>query len=189
MDSSSDNLTQEIVPCLFISVHHRGKKEEEEDVFNFMKFNEPQTYEAHEMVTVGRKNTCSIQLNHGRVSRLQFQIQAFLTAHSSELQFELKNLSNRFALSINGRKVSYLEKQLLPSKSILQFTDFQFYLEQVGGDSVSKFEVVIKKDSPSFFQVTDNKYPSKVVMSFPNFQHDPREPMEVGEDLDQYTFF
>ncbi|XP_051869669.1 TRAF-interacting protein with FHA domain-containing protein A-like [Pristis pectinata] len=184
MDSVSDSLTQENVPCLFISVCHPGEKEE--DVFSFVKFNEPRTYEAHEIVTFGRKNTCNVQLNHGRASRLQFQIEAFLTADSSELQFEIKNLSNRFTLSINGHKLSYLQKQLLPGKSVIQFTDFQFYLEQGGGDSVSKFEVVIKEGSPSRCLVTSARYRSQIETSFPNCQHDPREPIEVGEDLDQY---
>ncbi|XP_069754534.1 TRAF-interacting protein with FHA domain-containing protein A-like isoform X2 [Narcine bancroftii] len=175
MDSISENLTQENVPRIFISVYN---PEDKQDVFSF-KFNEPQTYEAHEMVTFGRKNTCNFQLNHGRASRLQFQIQAFLTTDSSNLKFEIKNLSNRFALFINGHKLDYLQKQLLPWKSVLKFTEFKFYLEQEEGDSVSNFEVVFRKGFPSLCLETDARY------IFPNGHHDPREPLEVGEDLDQ----
>lgn len=183
MDSISDSLTQENIPCLSIRVYHPGDKEE--DVFSFITFNEPQTYEAYEIVTFGRKNTCNFQLKHERASRLQFQLEALVGANCSDLQFEIKNLSNRFALYINGNKLSYLQKQLLPCQSVVQFTEFQFFLEHAGGDSVSKFQVVIQKGTPLPHLNMDARYPRSEA-HFSKCQHDPREPIEVDEDLNQY---
>ncbi|XP_067899790.1 TRAF-interacting protein with FHA domain-containing protein A-like [Heterodontus francisci] len=184
MDSLSDNLTQETVPCLFINIYH--PEEEESNVFRFINFNEQQTYKAHEMVTFGRKDTCNIQLNHTRASRLQFQIQAFLKADISGLQFEIKNLSDKFSLYVNGQELRYLQKQLLPWKCILTFTEFQFYLEQEGGETVDEFAVAIKKSSLSLCQGKGPRFPSQIEPPYLNEQHNPQEPVEVDEDLDQY---
>uniref|UniRef100_UPI00398EE912 TRAF-interacting protein with FHA domain-containing protein A-like n=1 Tax=Pristiophorus japonicus TaxID=55135 RepID=UPI00398EE912 len=184
MDNLSDNQTQEKVPCLFVNIYH--PEEEESNVFRHIEFSEQQIYKAHEMVTFGRKNTCNIQLNHIRASRLQFQIQAFLTDGHSGLQFEIKNLSDRFSLYANDQELGYLQKQLLPLKCILKFTEFQFYLEQEEGETVAEFAVVIKKSSHAFCQETYPRFHSQIETPDWNGQHKPQEPVEVGDDLDQY---
>ncbi|XP_007899506.1 TRAF-interacting protein with FHA domain-containing protein A-like [Callorhinchus milii] len=182
MDALDDEQTQEKVPCFLIQMYH--PEQGNLNVFNFIKFNEKRNYKSYETMTFGRKDTCNVRLSHPRASRLQFQIEAFLTPDNSRLQFEVKNLSDRFLLYLNGQELSYLQKHHLPWSCNLRFSEFEFYLEQEEGETVMQYDVTFQKRTRVPCENESPSVSSQFEMPYQNLHRIFQEPVEVGEDLE-----
>ncbi|XP_014348474.1 TRAF-interacting protein with FHA domain-containing protein A-like [Latimeria chalumnae] len=138
-----DAETFEIPPLLHVHMLHPD--EEETQVFCSLNFGQKHLYKSHEMLTFGRLDSCNVKLHHHRASRLQFQIRAFCNRSSSQLCFELKNLSEKTPLYLNGEELGFLQKAELLGKVTLLFSEFRFFLEVEEGETAKKFEVVFLK--------------------------------------------
>ncbi|XP_051897740.1 TRAF-interacting protein with FHA domain-containing protein A [Pristis pectinata] len=140
--------TEEMITSLHIKVYHP-----QASVFKSLNFNEKQKYRAEESIKFGRDSrVCHFPLLDKRASRIQFEIQSFRHNDSSELCFEIKNISLKTRLNVNGAVLDHLNRIDLPKKCILQFSEFQFYLEKDDGEAREHFEIDLNLSLVPFCQ-------------------------------------
>nr|XP_056711901.1 TRAF-interacting protein with FHA domain-containing protein A [Euleptes europaea] len=135
--------TEETLSCLLMTFYHPNQ--ETNKVFCDLSFGQHQRVRAHDVVKFGRDSSvCHFNLRDGRVSRLQFSVQFFRQLNSTEIGFEVKNLSKKVNLIVNDVELSYLNKVDLPEKCILRFGEYEILMEKQGGQSEDYFEMRFK---------------------------------------------
>ncbi|XP_029452074.1 TRAF-interacting protein with FHA domain-containing protein A [Rhinatrema bivittatum] len=143
--------TEETVPCLHMKVYHPFQAEKQ--VFHSIPFFKKDRLKADEVVKFGRDNgSCRYILWDSRVSRIQFALQLFRPSNSSELCFEIKNLSRRARLFVDNMELDYLNKTELPPKCMLRFGDYQILAEREDGESLEYFEICFELAQVSVMQ-------------------------------------
>ncbi|XP_074849528.1 TRAF-interacting protein with FHA domain-containing protein A isoform X2 [Carettochelys insculpta] len=151
MTSFEDTETEETVTCLYITLYHPCQ--EEKQVFRSLKFNKREQLRADEVAKFGRdSNVCHYNLMDSRVSRVQFALQFFRRLNSSELGFEIKNMSKKTKLIVENVELDYLNKIDLPWKCIIRFGDYQLLMERRDGESVNYFETHFELAQASLLQ-------------------------------------
>ncbi|XP_032080183.1 TRAF-interacting protein with FHA domain-containing protein A [Thamnophis elegans] len=132
--------TEETVTCLQITVYHPNQGEK--PVFNALSFCHEQQLRADDIVKFGRDpNMCRFHFVDSRVSRVQFCLQFFRHFNSSEFGFEIKNLSKKGKLSVEGVELAYLNKVNLPDKCIVCFGEYQMQLQKQEGQCEDFFNI------------------------------------------------
>ncbi|XP_030048385.1 TRAF-interacting protein with FHA domain-containing protein A isoform X2 [Microcaecilia unicolor] len=151
MSSFEETETEETVHCLHMKIYHPFQAEKQ--VFRSIPLFKKDRYKTDEMVKFGRDNSsCKYVLLDNRVSRIQFALQLFRHRDSSELCFEIKNLSRRTKLLVDNMELDYLNKTELPYKCILRFGDYQILVEREGGESLDYFEICFELAARSLLQ-------------------------------------
>ncbi|XP_062902444.1 TRAF-interacting protein with FHA domain-containing protein A [Mobula hypostoma] len=175
--------TEETITCLHIRVYHP-----QASVFRSLNFNEKQKHRGEESIKFGRDSkVCQFPLLDKRASRIQFVLQSFRHADSSELCFEIKNASLRTLLSVNGIALDHLNRIDLPNKCILRFGEFQFYLEKESGEDKEHFEVKFNLSLVPFCQegtVETLSHPvtESGVLNVPVTLHQSQSAVETDEN-------
>ncbi|XP_059820894.1 TRAF-interacting protein with FHA domain-containing protein A-like [Hypanus sabinus] len=175
--------TEETITSLHIGVYHP-----QASVFKSLNFNEKQKYRGEESIKFGRDSkVCQFPLLDKRASRIQFVIQSFRHADSSELCFEIKNVSLRTQLSVNGVTLDHLNRIDLPNKCILRFGEFQFCLEKESGEDREHFEVKFTLSFVPFCQegiveALSHPVTESGVLNVPVTQHQSQTAVETDEN-------
>ncbi|MBN3277885.1 TIFA protein, partial [Polyodon spathula] len=170
MHNMDDIETEEILTCLRITAHH--PLHEIQNVFQLINFNKKEKHLAENPLKIGRDtNSCHISLYDRRVSRVQFSIQAFRHFNSSQLFFEIQNLSRRGKLIVNNIELEYLNKVELPKKALVRFAEFQFLVEKEDGESTENFE--------TFFELA--RAPCQEVLYVPSKSPVPETGLLINE--------
>nr|XP_033811516.1 TRAF-interacting protein with FHA domain-containing protein A [Geotrypetes seraphini] len=151
MSSFEKTETEETVNCLLMKVYHPFQAEKR--VFHAIPLFKKDRFKTDEVIKFGRDNgSCRYVLSDARVSRIQFALQLFRHPDSSELCFEIKNLSRRTKLLLNNMELDYLNKTELPRKCILRFGEFQILVEREDGESLDYFETCFELAQRSLLQ-------------------------------------
>ncbi|XP_066429949.1 TRAF-interacting protein with FHA domain-containing protein A [Eleutherodactylus coqui] len=132
--------TEQTLTCLHVKMynpHQHGGR-----IFSAIDLCKRQELNAEEVVLFGRDViSCKFQLLHTKVSRMQFALQFFKPLNSSTMSFEIKNLSKKTKLYVDGLELNYLNKIDLPPKCMIRFGEFQMLLENEAGESEDKFAI------------------------------------------------
>ncbi|KAJ8337788.1 hypothetical protein SKAU_G00367540 [Synaphobranchus kaupii] len=140
MQPSQQAETEEYLTCLHVQLYH--PLQADGHLYHLMPLNQRQKHPAEDPLRLGRdEETCTFALADRRVSRKQLAIQAFRSGGSSELLFQVQNLSQRGFMSVNGAKLEYLHWVELPGKALLRFGEYQLLICQEPGEAESCFEV------------------------------------------------
>ncbi|ETE63031.1 TRAF-interacting protein with FHA domain-containing protein A, partial [Ophiophagus hannah] len=132
--------TEETITCLQITIYH--PKQEEKLVFRDLSFCHQQQLRADDIVKFGRdSNICRFNFADSRVSRVQFGLQFFRHFNSSEFGFEIKNLSKKGKLTVDGVELAYLNKVNLPDNCMVYFGDYQMQLQKQEGQCEDYFNI------------------------------------------------
>ncbi|XP_078533759.1 TRAF-interacting protein with FHA domain-containing protein A-like [Lissotriton helveticus] len=151
MATFEDAETEETMACITMKMYHPQNIEKQ--VFRAIPFLCKQKHKTEKSPTFGRNiNTCSYALWDEHASRVQFLLQAFKHLDSSDISFEIKNMSRKTKLWVGNVELNYLNKMELPSKCMIRFGDFQFLVEQEPGDSVEYFEIYFELAPTSLLQ-------------------------------------
>ncbi|XP_039396677.1 TRAF-interacting protein with FHA domain-containing protein A isoform X2 [Mauremys reevesii] len=151
MSSMEEVETEETVTCLHITLYHPCQ--EEKQVFRSLKFHKRERCRVDEVAKFGRdSNICHYNLMDTRVSRVQFTLQFFRQLNSSELGFEIKNMSKKTKLIVDNVELDYLNKIDLPWKCIIRFGDYQLLMQRQDGESVDYFETCFELAQASLLQ-------------------------------------
>ncbi|XP_040441293.1 TRAF-interacting protein with FHA domain-containing protein A [Falco naumanni] len=183
MSSFEEAETEETVTCLHMTFYHPCQ--DNKMMFRCLNFRKREQVRADEMAKFGRDSSiCHYNLIDTRVSRIQFSLQFYRKLNSSELCFEIKNMSKKTKLIVDQTELGYLNKLDLPCKCIICFGDYQILAEIQEGESVDYFEthlhmaeVPILQDRcvPSLQPVQENGISS----SFPS---QDKSPIEIDEN-------
>lgn len=132
--------TEQTLACLHMKMFHPDQHDRR--IFSAIELGKRQDIRAEEAVLFGRDiNSCKFKLLHNKVSRLQFALQFFKPLNSSITSFEIKNLSRKTKLYIDGLELNYLNKADLPPKCMIRFGEFQILIENEAGESEDKFAI------------------------------------------------
>ncbi|XP_071975399.1 TRAF-interacting protein with FHA domain-containing protein A [Engystomops pustulosus] len=143
--------TEQTLTCLHIKMYHPHQHDRR--IFSLIDLCKRHEMKAEEMVFFGRDiNICRFKLLQNRVSRLQFSLQFFKPLNSSATSFEIKNLSKKTKLYVDGWELNYLNKVDLPAKCMIRFGEFQMLLEIENGESEDKFAVYCELSQFSLVQ-------------------------------------
>ncbi|XP_069039023.1 TRAF-interacting protein with FHA domain-containing protein A-like [Lepisosteus oculatus] len=143
MASFEDAETEETLTCLRIQVYHPHQSAK--DVFRHLQFHRKLRHRAEDTVLFGRDaKACDVSFYDTRVSRSQFALQAFRAFERSELCFEIKHVSKRGSMAVNGLPLQHLHKVELPEKALVRFSDFQLLILKEPGESRDSFEIVFE---------------------------------------------
>ncbi|NWS70778.1 TIFA protein, partial [Crotophaga sulcirostris] len=135
--------TEETITCLHMTFYH--PYQEEKMMFRCLNFCRREQIRADEMAKFGRdSNVCRYNLMDSRVSRIQFSLQFYRKLNSSELGFEIKNMSKKTKLIVDHTELSYLNKIDLPRKCIICFGDYQILAEIQEGESLDYFQTSLR---------------------------------------------
>ncbi|XP_040274295.1 TRAF-interacting protein with FHA domain-containing protein A-like [Bufo bufo] len=160
--------TEQTFPCLLMKLYH--PHQDDRRIFSAIELGRKYEIRAEEVVSFGRDvNCCSFTLLQNRVSRMQFALQFFKPFNSSALSFEIKNLSKKTKLYVDGWELSYLNKVDLPPKCMVRFGEFQILIETEAGESEDKFAVYCELSRVSLVQETGHP----VKQSIPESNHQP----------------
>ncbi|XP_019389638.1 PREDICTED: TRAF-interacting protein with FHA domain-containing protein A [Crocodylus porosus] len=151
MTSFEEAETEETITCLHMMFYHPSQLEKQ--VFRHLNFYRREQLRADEVAKFGRdSNICHYILVDARVSRIQFSLQLFRKLSSSELCFEIKNMSKRTKLTVNNLELGYLNKIDLPFKCMVGFGDYQILMHVQEGESVDFFETFLELSQVSLLQ-------------------------------------
>ncbi|XP_069487078.1 TRAF-interacting protein with FHA domain-containing protein A-like [Ambystoma mexicanum] len=165
MATFDETETEEMLACIRMKVYHPHHNDKQ--VFRSISLFKRQKHKTDEVVSFGRDiKTCTYVLWDARASRVQFALQAFRQFNSSELSFEIKNMSRKTKLILDNMELSYLNKMELPSKCMLRFGDFQFLVEREAGESLEYFE--------TYFELTPTS-PLQEILIAPSLQPIPEQ--------------
>ncbi|XP_070613976.1 TRAF-interacting protein with FHA domain-containing protein A [Erythrolamprus reginae] len=132
--------TEETVTCLQITIYH--PKHDEKKVFQALEFCHELQLKADDVVKFGRdSNICRFHFVDSRVSRVQFGLHFFRHFHRSEFGFEIKNLSKRVTLYVDGVELAYLNKVDLPDQCMVCFGEYQMQLKKQEGQCGDYFNI------------------------------------------------
>ncbi|NWH55769.1 TIFA protein, partial [Geococcyx californianus] len=139
MTSFEEVETEETITCLHMTFYHPCQ--EEKMMFRCLNFCRREQVRADEMAKFGRdSNVCHYNLMDSRVSRIQFSLQFYRKLNSSELGFEIKNMSKKTKLIVDHTELGYLNKIDLPWRCIICFGDYQILAEIQEGESLDYFQ-------------------------------------------------
>ncbi|XP_043917482.1 TRAF-interacting protein with FHA domain-containing protein A [Protopterus annectens] len=139
MSSFDDADTEETLTHLSMKLYHSMQRDK--PIFQQIHFGRRQRYQTDEILKFGRDSkTCSIVLLDPRASRMQFSLQAFRQFNSTELCFEIKNVSRKVKMAVGNTVLDFLNKLTLPNKCLIRFGEFQILFEKEDGESVTHFE-------------------------------------------------
>ncbi|XP_040274293.1 TRAF-interacting protein with FHA domain-containing protein A-like [Bufo bufo] len=145
--------TEQTLTCLLMKLYH--PHQDDRRIFSAIELCRKHEIRAEEVVSFGRDvNCCRFTLLQNRVSRMQFALQFFKPFNSSALSFEIKNLSKKTKLYVDGWELSYLNKVDLPPKCMVRFGEFQILMETEAGESEDKFAVYCELSRVSLVQET-----------------------------------
>ncbi|XP_048883600.1 TRAF-interacting protein with FHA domain-containing protein A isoform X1 [Brienomyrus brachyistius] len=140
MDVSQTEKTEESRTCLHIKLYH--PQQSVQSMYRLLPLGRRLKHPAEDPLRLGRDaEACTFVLNDSRVSRKQLALQAFRTAHSSQLYFLVQNLSQRGSLAVNSADLGYLQWAQLPDKALLRFAGYELLLCQEPGEAKDSFEV------------------------------------------------
>ncbi|XP_075705854.1 TRAF-interacting protein with FHA domain-containing protein A [Rhinoderma darwinii] len=143
--------TEQTLTCLQMKMYHPHQHDRR--IFSAIDLCKRQEINAEEVVLFGRDiNFCKFKLLHNKVSRLQFALQFFKPLNSSTTSFEIKNLSRKTKLYVDGLELSYLNKVDLPPKCIIRFGEFHVLMENEVGESENKFAIYCEVSHFSLLQ-------------------------------------
>ncbi|NXY47114.1 TIFA protein, partial [Ceuthmochares aereus] len=184
MSSLEEAETEETVTCLHMTFYHPCQ--EEKMMFRCLNFHRREQVRADELAKFGRdSNICRYNLMDSRVSRIQFSLQFYRKLNSSELCFEIKNMSKKTKLMVDHTELGYLNKIDLPQKCIICFGDYQILAEIQEGESMDYFhtrlhlaEVPILQERclPSLQPVPESG------ISYSSFPSQGKSPTEIDEN-------
>ncbi|KAM4051624.1 TRAF-interacting protein with FHA domain-containing protein A [Anomaloglossus baeobatrachus] len=139
-DGDIDVDTEQTLTCLHMKMYHPHQHDKR--IFSAINLCKRQEIKAEDVVLFGRDvNSCMFKLLHNKVSRMQFALQFFIPLNTSTMSFEIKNLSKKTKLFVDGLELNYLNKVELPQKCIIRFGEFQMLVEIEAGDSDDKFAI------------------------------------------------
>ncbi|KAM3937479.1 TRAF-interacting protein with FHA domain-containing protein A [Leptodactylus fuscus] len=140
VNGDNDVDTEQTLTCLQMRMYH--PHQEDRRIFSAIDLCKTHEIKAEEVVMFGRDvNSCKFKLLHNKVSRMQFALQFFKPLNSSTTSFEIKNLSKKTKLYVDGWELNYLNKADLPPKCMIRFGEFQMLIEIEAGESEDKFAV------------------------------------------------
>ncbi|KAM9329521.1 TRAF-interacting protein with FHA domain-containing protein A [Gastrophryne carolinensis] len=149
---ANDVDTEQTLSCLQLKMYH-PHHEYDQRIFSAFNLGRKEEMQAEQTVLFGRDiHSCKFAFLNNRVSRMQFSLQLFKPLHSSKLAFEIKNLSKKTKLQVNGEELGYLNKMELPPKCMISFGDFQMLAETEEGESEDKFSVCCQVSQHSLVQ-------------------------------------
>eukprot|EP00062_Callorhinchus_milii_P012075 gi/632958712/ref/XP_007895196.1/ PREDICTED: TRAF-interacting protein with FHA domain-containing protein A [Callorhinchus milii] len=132
--------TEETITCLNIHIYHP-----QPTVFQSLTLDKKLKFRTDEVLKFGRdSNICNFPLIDKRASRIQFSIQAVRFLESTELCFEIKNLSLKTKISVDFAILNHLNKVELLRRGLLRFGEYQLCLEKEDGESREQFEILFK---------------------------------------------
>ncbi|XP_069599940.1 TRAF-interacting protein with FHA domain-containing protein A [Ranitomeya imitator] len=185
-DGDNDVDTEQTLTCLHMKMYHPHQRDQR--IFSAIDLCRRQEIKAEDVVMFGRDiNSCKFKLLHSKVSRMQFGLQFFKPLNASTTSFEIKNLSKKTKLYVDGLELDYLNKVELPSKCMIRFGEFQMLMENEAGESedkfaiycdVSRFSLVQEIGHPVMMAIPENgplNYQPSVIPSTP-------PPVEVDEN-------
>lgn len=141
MSSFEDAETEETVTSLRVTIYHPGQMQNA--IFQSIRFCNPERLPSSEVVKFGRNSTvCRYIFQDKQVSRIQFSLQLFKKFDSSVLSFEIKNMSRKTGLLVDGTELGYLNKVELPYKCMVRFGEYQLLIEKEDGESLEFFETL-----------------------------------------------
>lgn len=188
MQPSHKAETEEYLTCLHVQLHHPQRPTE--GVYRLMPLNRRQKLPAEDPLRLGRnEDTCTFALADRRVSRKQLSIQAFRSSRSSELLFQVQNLSQRGSMSVNGAKLEYLHWAELPGKALVCFGEHQLLICQEPGEGQSQFEVEFRVSRHPLIQESGAGVPCGVPVMERGVELplssslSPQTPLETDEEM------
>ncbi|XP_061090758.1 TRAF-interacting protein with FHA domain-containing protein A [Conger conger] len=180
--------TEEYVTCLHIQLYH--PLQAAEGVYDLLPLNRRQKLQAEDPLRLGRdEEACTFALADRRASRKQLAIQAFRSPRSSDLLFQVQNLSQRGCMSVGGTALEYLHCVELPGKALLRFGQYQLLICQEPGECQSKFEVEFRVSRGPLGQESGAGVPCGVPVmerggQLPlNSLPSPQTPLETDEGM------
>ncbi|XP_010160807.1 TRAF-interacting protein with FHA domain-containing protein A [Antrostomus carolinensis] len=184
MTSFEEAETEETVTCLHMTFYH--PYQDDKMVFRCLNFCKRERVRADETARFGRDSSlCHYKLMDTRVSRIQFALQFYRKLNSSELCFEIKNMSKKTKLMVDHTELGYLNKTDLPWRCIICFGDYQILAEVQEGESMDYFEthlhlaempVLQERYLPSLQPVPEN------CISSSSFPSQGKSPTEMDEN-------
>ncbi|XP_072261821.1 TRAF-interacting protein with FHA domain-containing protein A [Pyxicephalus adspersus] len=147
---ANDVDTEQTLTCLHLKMYHPHHQHDPR-IFSALNLGRREEQKGEEVAFFGR-DVCKFKLLNNKVSRLQFSLQFFKPFHSSKMAFEIKNLSKRAKLYVDGLELSYLNKVDLPPKCMVRFGDFQILAEIEEGESEDKYDICCEVSRYSLVQ-------------------------------------
>ncbi|XP_008110303.1 TRAF-interacting protein with FHA domain-containing protein A [Anolis carolinensis] len=143
--------TEETTTSLNITVYH--PEQEKKQVFRAIRFCQREQLRVDELVKFGRNcDICRFYFVDSHVSRIQFALQLFRPFGSSELVFEIMNLSKRVKLIVDSVELAFLNKFIIPQRCLVRFGDYQLLMEKQDGQSENFFEISFDMSKTSLWQ-------------------------------------
>ncbi|KAM9578495.1 LOW QUALITY PROTEIN: TRAF-interacting protein with FHA domain-containing protein A [Guaruba guarouba] len=182
MTSFEEAETEETVTCLHMTFYHPCQ--EDKMMFRCLNFCKREQVRAGEMAKFGQdSNVCYYSFMDACVSRIQFSLQLYRKLNSTELCFEIKNMSKKTKLIVDHTELGYLNKIDLPWKCIICFGDYQILAETQEGESMDYFEthlaqapILQERYLPSLQPVPENGISSSM------FPSHGKSPIEIYEN-------
>ncbi|XP_040185032.1 TRAF-interacting protein with FHA domain-containing protein A isoform X2 [Rana temporaria] len=147
---ANDVDTEQTLTCLHLKMYH-PLLQHDSRIFSAFNLGRKEELRAEDAAIFGR-DVCKFKLLNTKVSRLQFEFNFFKPLHSSKMAFEIKNLSKRAKLYVDGLELSYLNKVDLPTKFMIRFGDFQILAETEEGESEEKYNICCEVSRYSLVQ-------------------------------------
>ncbi|XP_018425311.1 PREDICTED: TRAF-interacting protein with FHA domain-containing protein A [Nanorana parkeri] len=147
---ATDVDTEQTHTCLHLKLYH-PLHQHDQRIFSAINLGRKEELRAEEDAVFGR-DVCTFKLLNNKVSRLQFALQFFKPLYNSKMAFEIKNLSKRAKLYVDGLELSYLNKVDLPPKCMIRFGDFQILAETEEGESEDKYVICCEVSRYSLVQ-------------------------------------
>ncbi|XP_077332869.1 TRAF-interacting protein with FHA domain-containing protein A isoform X1 [Lithobates pipiens] len=147
---TNDVDTEQTLTCLHLKMYH-PLLQHDPRIFSAIHLGRKEELRAEDPAIFGR-DVCKFKLLNTKVSRLQFEFNFFKPLHSSKMAFEIKNLSKRAKLYVDGLELSYLNKVDLPPKFMIRFGDFQILAETEEGESEEKYNICCEVSRYSLVQ-------------------------------------
>lgn len=141
MAVSQTDETEELLTCLRLQVYHP----EPQNILTSLPMNQRLKQEAEDPVRLGRAaDACPFVLNDSKVSRKQLALTAFRTPDSTEMHFNVQNLSRKSRLQVNGFELGHLVGAELPNKALIRFGRYELLVVREPGDCETHFEVLFE---------------------------------------------
>ncbi|XP_012686237.2 si:ch211-15b10.6 [Clupea harengus] len=185
MAVSQTDETDELLTCLRVQLYHP----EARSVFDSLPMNLRHKQEAEDPMRLGRAaEACPFILNDTRVSRKQLALQAFRAPGSTEMRFNVQNLSRKAPVQVNGIELGHLVGAELPDKALIRFGRYELLVLREPGDSETHFEVLFECRSVPPSQEMGLGVPSSVAVmdsgdATLSWRDPSNEPSESDENL------
>ncbi|XP_076144722.1 TRAF-interacting protein with FHA domain-containing protein A [Alosa pseudoharengus] len=176
--------TEELLTCLRIQLYHSDPQ----NIFNSLPMNNRFKQEAEDPVRLGRAaEACPFVLNDTKVSRKQLALMAFRAPGSTEMHFNLQNLSRKGRLQVNGIELGHLEGAELPDKALIRFGLYEMLVLREPGDCETHFEVLFEcRSVPPSQEMGVGVARTVAVMESGDVTLSWREPSNVPSESDEF---